>query len=217
VTFKVGGTSSLYTIDKDPVCQCSRVFKNALERCFKESSTRQLTLPDVSNDIFETFAIWAYFHTLRLQHETSANPENFAAELLDLAIFGDRYDVPTMSNEVLRRWSQHGDQFQLATRGIRLRADANLPTNSRLRKLIAQVHNLAGVDPVVTVLVQYAWSRPLLRMIVEKIVKGTANEVQLRYYHDTVHRVLQGTSSSIDAHGLPIVHALFQVLKYRSG
>ena len=101
VCVKVGSgvTHKAFTLHKGLLCHYSAYFEAALNGKFAEAENGKIDLPEEDVDTFERFVFWLYtgiFHA----------PENVTTRyttLCQLWVFGDRRQIPLLSNNMIDR------------------------------------------------------------------------------------------------------------------
>ncbi|KAI4717949.1 hypothetical protein E4T48_05857 [Aureobasidium sp. EXF-10727] len=97
VTLVISKERKSYTLHKDLLCFYSDYFRAAFNGSFKEALERKIELPDVEISIFEEFQVWLY--TRNLPDSTSRC--SYFAFLVEMWIFGGRYQIPLLQNQVM--------------------------------------------------------------------------------------------------------------------
>ncbi|KAI5212715.1 hypothetical protein AUEXF2481DRAFT_31217 [Aureobasidium subglaciale EXF-2481] len=91
VTLVVGAKKKSYTLHKDLLIFYSDFFRAALYGSFKEAEEQRVELPEVDEEVFETFQLWLY--TRRLDHA-----EVSFMTITRLWVFADQHQIPLLQN-----------------------------------------------------------------------------------------------------------------------
>ncbi|KAI5276962.1 hypothetical protein E4T47_00057 [Aureobasidium subglaciale] len=91
VTLVVGAKKKSYTLHKDLLICYSDFFRAALNESSKEAEEQRVELPEVDEEVFETFQLWLY--TRRLDHA------KVSFEIITrLWVFADQHQIPLLQN-----------------------------------------------------------------------------------------------------------------------
>ncbi|KAF2499049.1 hypothetical protein BU16DRAFT_614602 [Lophium mytilinum] len=130
VTLKVGPEATPFNIHRELLCNCSGFFRGAFEGGIKSSTERSVVLADTSVHLMSLFMQWlyngSYPFTRRHGYEDGLPELVGERELLDLYIFGDRYEIVALRNEVL------GMFRAIYQDGYETKATGHVPAKGRL-------------------------------------------------------------------------------------
>ncbi|KAF2499043.1 hypothetical protein BU16DRAFT_523639 [Lophium mytilinum] len=107
VTLIIGPDATPFDIHRELLCKRSEFFRGAFKGGFKEAGERSMVLEDVSVSLMRQFMRWIYngaFPFTASIEEGGSDDDHVVLdpdELLDLYIFGDRYDLPTLRGDSL--------------------------------------------------------------------------------------------------------------------
>ncbi|KAF2804175.1 uncharacterized protein BDZ99DRAFT_467547 [Mytilinidion resinicola] len=107
VTLIIGPDATPFDIHRELLCKRSEFFRGAFKGGFREAGERSMVLDDVSVFLMRQFMRWIYNGAFPFTAtiEDGRNDDVHAIldpdELLDLYIFGDRYDLPTLRGDSL--------------------------------------------------------------------------------------------------------------------
>ena len=115
VTVKVGKDATPFVVHRALLCDHSKFFKNAFTGSFKEAHDREIKLADVAVKIFVTFMNWLYYSKFDFMenldtHKTDTSeaeesiPKEVWSQLLEMFIFGDKYECAHLCQAVLIKW-----------------------------------------------------------------------------------------------------------------
>ena len=99
---------SVFYVHQNLLTQVSPYFKNALEKEFREAKERSICLPHVTVAVMEEFIDWLYtekLHVLDIDGKGKSEKKTLSSmrrsQLIDLYIFGDAQDVPTLRHTTI--------------------------------------------------------------------------------------------------------------------
>ncbi|KAK4695162.1 hypothetical protein P7C71_g2538, partial [Lecanoromycetidae sp. Uapishka_2] len=96
----VGPTKQDFGIHKGLLCHHSRFFVKAFNGSFSEASKRIVELPEDNVGIFSIVYTWLYSGQL-LQAKDGEDVACSSDQIVDLFVFGDKYDMSTLCNTVV--------------------------------------------------------------------------------------------------------------------
>lgn len=101
----VGTEEETFVLHKGLLCFYSDFFRAAFNGPFQEATEGKINLSDIDIETFEDFQVWLYSRILR-NPEGPANKYGHApwrtyAALARLWIFGDKYLIPLLQNDVI--------------------------------------------------------------------------------------------------------------------
>lgn len=97
VTIVVGSAKKDFTVHKELLVFYSGYFRAAFNGSFVEAAEKKIELLDIEANIFEEFHAWLY--TRKIASEDGKNLKML--DLVNLWIFGDRFQVPMLQNHVM--------------------------------------------------------------------------------------------------------------------
>jgi hypothetical protein len=113
-TVLVGPDAEHFVVHESLLIHCSKFFRATLTGRFKEAKEKTVKLEDTKPDIFEFFVHWLYYQRFPDSKKgdnsdlVEAWTSGAHAELgfhkkymIDLFIFGDRYEVPRLRNDAI--------------------------------------------------------------------------------------------------------------------
>lgn len=129
----VGQSKEAFTLHKGILCNVAPYFRAALEGHFRESVEQVLEMPEEDPTVFRSFQLWVYTKSIL---EEGENLDAVAWRLLiDLYIFGDRYDIPILQDEAIDLLIDKRDAFNKIPASHFGYVYHNTPERSPLRKL----------------------------------------------------------------------------------
>ncbi|KAG9747963.1 hypothetical protein KCU73_g7214, partial [Aureobasidium melanogenum] len=134
VTLVIGSSKKDFTVHKDLLIFYSDYFRAAFNGSFSESTASKIELLDVKKKVFENFHTWLYMRKLSTEDDEALD----FRPLVDLWIFGDRFQVPMLQNcvmdEIVAR-QRRGDSSDVSLLKV---AYDNTVDNSPLRKVLIE-------------------------------------------------------------------------------
>ena len=109
-TLIVGSKQHRFSIPSDILIAISHYFETALTRGFREDHSQTITWEDQSPALAERFQRWIYSYSILTSSETIE--EIGWALLLDMYIFGEMYDVPSLQNTVIDAYIDKGEETE---------------------------------------------------------------------------------------------------------
>ncbi|KAF2499024.1 hypothetical protein BU16DRAFT_557357 [Lophium mytilinum] len=133
VTLKVGPDAQPLSIHREMICQSSKYFTKAFKGGFKEAEENCIAFKDVEVLTAQRFMHWLYTNTL--EDEEGDETGEVALSPLDLThlyVFGDRYDVPELRNQIMRELEFCKPDGNDINAAVIIYAYDNLPDDSHL-------------------------------------------------------------------------------------
>ncbi|KAI4717950.1 hypothetical protein E4T48_05856 [Aureobasidium sp. EXF-10727] len=142
VTIVVGPSKKEFAVHKDLLIFYSDYFRAAFDGSFVEAIDKKIELCDVQKGVFENFHAWLY--TRKLVAEDDKVLGWFA--LQKLWIFGDRFQVPMLQNQVIDEIINKTEPD--VSRGLLKRTYESTHVGSPLRKALINIvtHEMVLVD-----------------------------------------------------------------------
>lgn len=117
ITVKVGEDAKPFVIHRALICAHSKFFRNAFTGPFAEAQDREIKLAEVNTDLFMWFTNWLYFSSFDFGASTEVDKPDKANSkqpslterwnyLLDMYIFGEKYDCSHSRRAVLIQWQE---------------------------------------------------------------------------------------------------------------
>lgn len=158
-----------FTVHKNFICFYSGFFDKAFNGGFSGGHTQVMTLKETNPETFGIFCTWVY--TQNLMDE--CNNQVGLLDLIRLWIFGDKYFIPKLQNQVIDDLDLRRVQDNLSfTRSFEFLYE-NTTEESLLRKYCSDV--CATIQR--TTLINYAYyPRDLLVSLVETLRQGGAKQ-----------------------------------------
>ncbi|KAF2499051.1 hypothetical protein BU16DRAFT_261072 [Lophium mytilinum] len=142
VTLLISADAIPFHVHCDLLCECSTVFRSGFMGGFKEASDRIMKLDDTSQSTMQLFMQWLYNDELKpiLEKSTSDRETFHENDLLDLYIFGDRYNIPALRRGVMCIFRDStNNNGKYVTLDLVIRAYDNLPEDAPLCHWLAFV------------------------------------------------------------------------------
>lgn len=134
----VGPQKYRFHIHKGLLCHHSKYFRAAFGGLFSEAATGVVHLPDNTPETFDNVRAWLYSNQLTTNRDGEDRSCN-NGELVDVFIFGDKYDMPKLCNKANDQLL-HNFMDKPSKSLPPSRIYANTPPGSPLRKLIVTTY-----------------------------------------------------------------------------
>ncbi|THZ08703.1 hypothetical protein D6C91_10074 [Aureobasidium pullulans] len=143
VKILVGPEKEAYSVHKELLCFYSDFFRAAFNGSFKEAIESQIELPDAEISIFEAFQTWLYARTLLNAEDPMDKPDrpfyHSHPILAKLWIFGDKYQIPLLQNNVIDTMHEKVEKDKLAPSTCVALAYENTLPGSCLRRAVVDI------------------------------------------------------------------------------
>ncbi|KAI4729861.1 hypothetical protein E4T49_02313 [Aureobasidium sp. EXF-10728] len=135
VTLVIGKERKTYTLHKDLLCFYSDYFRTAFNGSFREALERKIELPDVEITLFEESQVWLYTRNL----PDFASICSYFAFLVEMWIFGGRYQIPLLQNQVMDKMLTESNKSSSFAPSVVRRVYAKTLVGSPLRKACIEI------------------------------------------------------------------------------
>ncbi|KAI4719439.1 hypothetical protein E4T48_04306 [Aureobasidium sp. EXF-10727] len=144
VILVVGAAKEHYSLHKELLCFYSDFLRAAFNGSFKEATERKIELPDVEIEVFESFQVWLYTQKMPKNEIRPAQVYPEWPLLTKLWIFGDKYQIPLLQNNVADAMLDKVDKDKEAPLFALNLAYENTTSNAPLRKILVDVMAYRG-------------------------------------------------------------------------
>ncbi|THX79949.1 hypothetical protein D6D05_04734 [Aureobasidium pullulans] len=135
VTVVVGSKKKSHSLHKDLLCFYSDYFRAAFNGSFKEATDGKIELMDVEPEVFDIFQVWLYSRRV----QASQKPVLCYMTLAQLWVFGDKYQIPLLQNEVMDEIFARRARLKVFHTPLVKLAYEQTPVGSPLRKAVIEI------------------------------------------------------------------------------